>query len=139
VRLHSFAFGLLALAGLAVTALFKIQPIDLFYHDTYVVVAIGHLAFAAATLFGAFAVGWTIFEAFARRALHEALGQTHFWMTLAGVLILTASLSPLGFKLAHESPHTMGTLMMGALLFTFAAQLLFPLALVVSWSKPKVA
>ena len=101
---------------------------------------LGHLVMAAATLFGVFAVAWTIFEAFARRRPHEKLGQTHFWLTLAGILALLASLSPVSFRLADsESMQWVGIVILGATLFTLAAQLVFPVAVIVSWSKPKVA
>jgi heme/copper-type cytochrome/quinol oxidase subunit 1 len=141
VRFHSFAFAALAVAGLAMTAFFRIQPIDLFYYDTYFVVAMGHIVFAAATLFGVFAVAWTLFEAFTRRRLHETLGQIHFWMTLAGILLLLATLLPLSFSLAHApgSAQGIGMTLLGTTVFTLVAQLVFPLALIASWSRPKAA
>lgn len=141
VRLHSFTFALLAAAGLLITAFLQVNTVDLYYHDTYFVVAIGHLVLAAATLFGVFAVAWTIFEALSRRRLHEPLGQTHFWLTLAGILI---SLGAVSIFVAR--PHLPGGpdpspayVVMFAMLFTLAVQLVFPVALTVSWFRREAA
>jgi heme/copper-type cytochrome/quinol oxidase subunit 1 len=141
VRLHSFAFALLAVSGLLFTAFLQRYTVDLFIRDRYFVVTIGHLVMAAATLFGAFAVVWTIFHAWSRRPLHEPLGQTHFWLTLAGILLSLAALIVLGAR-----PHDAGGLAaspaylaMYAMLTTLGAQLVFPVALTASWLRRKTA
>ena len=135
VRLHSFAFALLAAAGLLITAFLQVNTVDLFYHDTYFVVAIGHLVLAAATLFGLFAVVWTIFQALSRRRLHEPLGQTHFWLTLAGILVSLGAVAVFSARphLSGQPDASQAYVAMFAMLFTVAVQLVFPAALILSW------
>jgi heme/copper-type cytochrome/quinol oxidase subunit 1 len=138
VRLHSFAFALLAIAGMAITTFFRVYTVDFFYRDHYWPVAIGHLVLAAATLFGVFAVGWTIFQALSRRGLHERMGQIHFWLTLAGILLFVGCLSAfsVGMDRSAESAQGSGMLTMYAMLFTLAGQIVFPVAVVMSWFRP---
>lgn len=135
VRLHSFAFDLLAIAGLAITALFQVWTVDFFYLDRYFPVAIGHLLLAAATLFGVFAVVWTIFQALARRQPHEPLGQAHFWLTLAGILVSLGSLSAFGAGLSRSpgSAQAAGMMSTYAMGFALLVQALFPVAVIASW------
>lgn len=141
VRLHSFAFAFLAAAGFLITAFLQVNTVDLFFLDTYFVVALGHLVMAAATLFGVFAVAWTIFEALSRRRLHEPLGQTHFWLTLAGILLSLGAVLIFGARphLAGEPNPSPAYVVLFAMLFTLAVQLVFPVALTVSWFRREAA
>jgi heme/copper-type cytochrome/quinol oxidase subunit 1 len=141
VRLHSFAFAVLAMAGLVITAFLQKYTVDLFFEDTYFVVTAGHLVMAAATLFGVFAVAWTIFQAWSRRRLHERLGQAHFWLTLAGVIMSlgTVWLFTARPHLAGEPAVGQAYVAMFALLFTVGVQLAFPLALILSWIRREAA
>jgi heme/copper-type cytochrome/quinol oxidase subunit 1 len=135
VRLHSFAFALLAAAGFLLTALLQANTVDLLYRDTYFVVATGHLVLAAATLFGVFAVAWTIFQALSRRQPHERLGQVHFWLTLAGIVVSLGAVAVFsaGPHLAGQVSPSQAYVAMFAMLFTVGVQLLFPAALILSW------
>jgi heme/copper-type cytochrome/quinol oxidase subunit 1 len=137
VRLHSFAFALLATAGLLITAFLQVSPVDFFYHDIYFGVAIGHLVLAAGALFGAFAVAWSVFQALSRRSLHEPLGQAHFWLTLAGVLISLVAFTVFsaGPRLGNEAGVGQAYVALSAMLLTVGVQLIFPVALVLSWTR----
>jgi heme/copper-type cytochrome/quinol oxidase subunit 1 len=141
VRLHSFAFALLAAAGLLITVFLQVRPVDIFYHDTYFVVAIGHLVLAAAALFGAFAVAWALFQALSRRSVHEPLGQAHFWLTLAGVLmsLIAVAVFSAGPQMGSEPGVGQAYVAMSAMLLTVCVQLLFPVALVLSWTRRSLA
>jgi heme/copper-type cytochrome/quinol oxidase subunit 1 len=138
VRLHSLAFALLAAAGLLVTALLQVSTVDLFYLDTYFAVAIGHLVLAAGTLFGVFAVAWILFQALSKRRPHEPLAQAHFWLTLAGILVSLGGLSLFSTRPHVNAASTQPAhLAMLAMLLTVCFQLVFPLALIASWFRPK--
>jgi heme/copper-type cytochrome/quinol oxidase subunit 1 len=131
VRLHSFAFAFLAAAGLLITALLQVQTVDVPYRNTHLVVTLGHLVMAGGTLFGLFAVAWTVFQALVRHGLHERLGQAHFWLTLAGVLLSLAAVSI--FSAGTDAGVGRAYAAMAALLFTLGVQLVFPVALALSW------
>lgn len=141
IRLHSFAFALLAIAGTAITTLFRVYTLDFFYLDAYFPVAVGHLVLAAATLFGVFAVTWSIFQALARRTLHERLGQIHFWLTLAGVFLSVGCLLAfsVGWGRSPAVTQNAATIAMYAIAVTVACQVVFPVAVVLSWLRPKTA
>jgi heme/copper-type cytochrome/quinol oxidase subunit 1 len=139
VRLHTFAFAILAIAGMVITAFFRVYSVDIFYFDIYFPIAIGHLVLAAASLFGVFAVSWTIFQALARRGPHEPLGQTHFWLTLAGILLSVGCMSAFTVGLARSavSATNAATLTMYALFLTLGAQLMLPVAALMSFFRTK--
>ncbi len=141
VRLHSYAFALLAAVGLLVTVASQVTTVDVFFLDRYFPVTIGHLVFAAATLFGVFAVSWTVFHALAHRGLHERLGQVHFWLTLAGVQISLIAVTV--FSVGHHAPANPvvgpAYATMFAMLLTLGFQLLFPVALALSWFRRETA
>jgi heme/copper-type cytochrome/quinol oxidase subunit 1 len=139
VRLHTFAFAILAIVGMVITAFFRVYSVDIFYFDKYFPIAIGHLILAAASLFGVFAVSWTIFQALARRGLHEPLGQTHFWLTFAGILLSVGCLSAFTMGLARTavSATDAATLTMYALFLTLGVQLVLPAAVLMSFFRPK--
>lgn len=141
VRLHSFAFALLAIAGTAITTFFQMYTVDFFYLDEYFPVAVGHLILAVATLFGVFAVSWTIFQALAHRTLHERLGQIHFWLTLAGTFLSVGCLLAftVGWGRSSAVAHNAAMIAMYAMVLTLASQVVFPLAVILSWFRPKVA
>lgn len=139
VRLHSFAFAALAVAGLAITTFFQVSSVDVFVRDVYFVVALGHIVFAAATLFGVYAVGWTIFQALGRRSLNERLGQLHFWLTLVGILLCIGTVTAFSMASSAESAHDPAILAACAMLFTFSVQVVYPAAMVLSWFRPKTA
>jgi cytochrome c oxidase subunit I len=135
VRLHSYAFALFAAIGLIATATTQISTVDFYFFDHYFPVAIGHLLLAIATLFGVFAVGWTVFQALSRHAVHERLGQAHFWLTFVGVQIslLAFTVFSVGSRLASQPGVGQAYIAMFAMLLTLGFQLLFPVALALSW------
>jgi heme/copper-type cytochrome/quinol oxidase subunit 1 len=127
--------------GLVITAFLQRYTVDLFFEDRYFVVTIGHLVMAAATLFGSFAVSWTVFQAWSRRPPHEPLGQAHFWLTLAGILLSIAALTMFSAQ-PHDSGRQAASpayLAMYTMLTTLVVQLVFPVAVTVSWFRRKTA
>jgi cytochrome c oxidase subunit 1 len=65
------------------------QPVlDLYFHDTYFVVAHFHLIMGVAAIFGIFAGTFYWFPRMFGRMLNETLGRIHFFGTLIGVYAL---------------------------------------------------
>jgi heme/copper-type cytochrome/quinol oxidase subunit 1 len=135
VRLNTYAFALFAAMGLVVTATSQMSTVDFYFFDRYFPVAIGRLELAAATLFGVFAIAWTVFQGLAHRGIHERLGQVHFWLTFVGLLIslVAVTVFSAGPQLAAAPGVGRAYVAMFALLLTLGVQLLFPVALVLSW------
>ncbi len=82
-----FALGFVSLfitGGLS--GIFLAQPaIDNMLHATYFVVAHLHLVMGVAAIFGVFAAIYYWFPKMFGRAMNEALGKWHFWLTFVGV------------------------------------------------------
>jgi cytochrome c oxidase subunit 1 len=62
--------------------------LDLYFHDTYFVVAHFHLIMGVAAVFGIFAATFYWFPRMFGRMLNEKLGKIHFFGTLVGVYAL---------------------------------------------------
>jgi cytochrome c oxidase subunit 1 len=82
-----FAIGFVSLfvtGGLS--GLFLAQPaVDLYFQDTYFVVAHFHMIMGVAAIFGIFTGTYYWFPKMFGRHLSERLGKIHFWFTLVGV------------------------------------------------------
>ena len=85
-----FALGFVSVfvtGGLS--GIFVGQPVlDLYFHDTYFVVAHFHLIMGVAAIFGIFAGIFYWFPLMFGRMLNETLGKVHFWGTFIGVYAL---------------------------------------------------
>jgi cytochrome c oxidase subunit 1 len=85
-----FALGFVSVfvtGGLS--GIFLGQPVlDLYFHDTYFVVAHFHLIMGVAAVFGIFAAVFYWMPRMFGRMMNERLGKIHFFATLAGVYAL---------------------------------------------------
>jgi len=134
-----FAIGFVSLfvtGGLS--GIFLGQPaIDLFFQDTYFVVAHFHMIMGVASIFGIFAGTYYWFPKMFGRMMSEPLGKLHFWFTFIGVYSVFGPMHYLGLTahprryseltgvkyLAQSEPlHLFMTV---AAVITVAAQLLF--------------
>ncbi|MDQ7851017.1 MAG: cbb3-type cytochrome c oxidase subunit I, partial [Armatimonadota bacterium] len=82
-----FALGFLSLfvtGGLTGIVLAQ-PPVDIYFHDTFFVVAHFHFVMASAAIFAAFAGTYYWFPKMFGRMLDERLGRWHFWLTFAGI------------------------------------------------------
>ncbi len=69
-----------------VTGLLLAQPaIDVYFHDTYFVVAHFHIIMGLAAVFSIFAALHFWFPKMFGRYMSETLGKVHFWITITGV------------------------------------------------------
>src|SRR5262245_41842483 len=93
-----FALGFVSIfvtGGLS--GIFLGQPVlDLYFHDTYFVVAHFHLIMGVAAIFGIFAAVFYWFPRMFGRMLSEKLGKIHFCATFAGVYALFLPMHLLG-------------------------------------------
>ena len=74
-------------------------PIDLYFHDTYFVLAHFHMIMGVAAIFGIFA--GTYFSFFAKmfgRMMNATLGKIHFWFTFVGVYAIFMPMHYLGLE-----------------------------------------
>ncbi len=87
-------FAVAALCGLAL-AIWLSSPgrtsTDLYFHDTYFVVAPSHLAIAVGLLFAFYAGVYGLFPKFFGRNLNISMGQLHFWLSLVALLATVIS------------------------------------------------
>ncbi len=85
-----FALGFVSVfvtGGLS--GIFLAQPVlDLYFHDTYFVVAHFHLIMGVAAIFGIFAGVFYWFPRLFGRMMNEKLGKIHFFATLIGIYAL---------------------------------------------------
>jgi cytochrome c oxidase subunit 1 len=132
------------------SGIFLGQPaLDLYFHDTYFVVAHFHMIMGVAAIFGMFAGTFYWFPKMFGRMMNETLGKIHFYLTFIGVYAIFTPMHFLGiagnprryadFKefefLGHLMPvHTFIT---HAAMFTAAVQLIFIINLF--WSMKKGA
>ncbi|MBI2818159.1 MAG: cbb3-type cytochrome c oxidase subunit I [Acidobacteria bacterium] len=83
--LYAIGFVSLFVSG-GLSGLFLGQPsLDLYFHDTYFVVAHFHMIMGVAAIFGIFAATYYWFPKMFGRMMHEGLGKLHFWITFIGV------------------------------------------------------
>jgi len=93
-----FALGFVSLfvtGGLS--GLFLAQPtLDLYFHDTFFVVAHFHFVMGVAAIFGIFAGTYFWFPKMVGRMLNEGIGKVHFWLTFVGVYCIFMPMHFLG-------------------------------------------
>ncbi|MGA2628893.1 MAG: cbb3-type cytochrome c oxidase subunit I [Terriglobia bacterium] len=93
-----FALGFVSLfvtGGLS--GIFLGQPaIDIFFHDTYFVLAHFHMIMGVAAIFGIFAGTYFWFPKMFGRMMNETLGKIHFAVTFAGVYAIFMPMHFLG-------------------------------------------
>ena len=98
--LYSIGFVSLFVTG-GISGIFLGQPsVDLFFHDTYFVVAHFHLIMGVAAIFGMFAGVTFWFPKMFGRMMSEGMGRVHFWLTFAGVYSIFGPMHYLGI-IAH--------------------------------------
>jgi len=114
-------------------------PVDLFFHDTYFVVAHFHMIMGVASIFGMFAGTYYWFPKMFGRMMNEGLGRLHFWFTFVGVYAIFTPMHYLGLfghprryseitgvnYLAKSGAGDVHLFMTIAALITVGAQLLF--------------
>jgi len=93
-----FALGFVSLfvtGGLS--GLFLAQPtLDLYFHDTFFVVAHFHFVMGVAAIFGIFGGTYFWYPKMFGRMLNEGIGKVHFWMTFVGVYCIFMPMHFLG-------------------------------------------
>ena len=93
-----FALGFVSLfvtGGLS--GIFLGQPsVDIYFHDTYFVVAHFHMIMGVAAIFGIFAGTYYWFPKMFGRMMNETLGRIHFWFTFVGVYAIFMPMHFLG-------------------------------------------
>ncbi len=83
--LFSIGFVSLFVTG-GLTGVFLAQPpIDIYFQDTFFVVAHFHFVMASASLFGVFAGLYHWFPKMFGRMMNERLGRIHFWLSFVGI------------------------------------------------------
>ena len=83
--LYALGFVSFFVSG-GVTGLLFAQPaIDVYFHDTYFVVAHFHMIMGLAAVFSIFAALQFWFPKMFGRYMSETLGKVHFWITIIGV------------------------------------------------------
>jgi cytochrome c oxidase subunit 1 len=73
-------------------------PIDIYFHDTYFVLAHFHLIMGVAAIFGMFAGTAFWFPKMFGRMMNETVGKIHFWITLVGVYAIFMPMHYLGLE-----------------------------------------
>jgi cytochrome c oxidase subunit 1 len=98
--LYAIGFVSLFVTG-GISGIFLGQPaIDLFFHDTYFVVAHFHLIMGVAAIFGMFGGMAFWFPKMFGRMMNEGLNKLHFWITFIGVYCIFGPMHYLGM-IAH--------------------------------------
>ena len=98
--LYSIGFVSFFVTG-GVSGIFLGQPtVDLYFHDTYFVVAHFHMVMGVAAIFGMFAGVSFWFPKMFGRMMSEGMGKVHFWITFIGVYAIFSPMHYLGV-LAH--------------------------------------
>ena len=126
-------------------------PVDLYFHDTYFVVAHFHMIMGVASIFGMFAGTYYWFPKMFGRMMSEPLGKLHFWLTFVGVYAIFGPMHYLGltghprryseitgvkYLAGSENLHLFMTV---AAVITVSAQLIFVLNMLWSFFKGRKA
>jgi len=111
---------------------------DIYFHDTYFVVAHFHLIMGVASLFGIVAGTYYWFPKMMGRCMNETLGKLHFWGTFIGVYMIFMPMHFIGLSghprrysgfefdfLNTPEMHISHTLITHAAIFTAAMQIIF--------------
>ena len=94
--LYAIGFVSLFVAG-GITGLFLGQPaLDMYFHDTWFVVAHFHLIMGVAAIFSMFAGLTYWFPKMFGRMMNETLSKAHFWLTFLGVYAVFGPMHYLG-------------------------------------------
>jgi cytochrome c oxidase subunit 1 len=94
--LYAIGFVSLFVTG-GLSGIFLGQPtVDLFFHDTYFVVAHFHLIMGVAAIFGMFAGVAFWFPKMFGRMMSEGVSTLHFWLTFIGVYCIFGPMHYLG-------------------------------------------
>ncbi len=94
--LYALGFVSLFVTG-GISGVILAQPIlDIYFHDTYFVVAHFHMIMGVAAIFGIFAATAYWFPKMFGRMMNETLGKLHFWITFAGVYAIFVPMHFLG-------------------------------------------
>ena len=82
-----WAMGVVALflRGWVIGMFLGSPPIDMYFQDTFFVVAHFHFVMASAALFGIFAGTYHWLPKMFGRMMNERLGRLHFWLTFIGI------------------------------------------------------
>src|SRR6516165_4419183 len=96
--LFAIAFVSLFVTGGLSGIFLAASPVDIYFHDTYFVVAHFHFVMAAAALFAIFAGTYYWFPKMFGRMLNERLGKIHFFFTFLGIY---ATFFPMHFLGTH--------------------------------------
>jgi cytochrome c oxidase subunit 1 len=156
IRLHTPMLWALGFVSLFITGglsgIFLGQPaLDLFFHDTYFVVAHFHMIMGVAAIFGMFGGTAFWFPKMFGRMMNETWGKIHFYATFIGVYSIFTPMHYLGmvgnprryadFKEFQFMSGLMGVheFMTWAAYFTVAAQVIFVVNLFWSMFKGKKA
>jgi cytochrome c oxidase subunit 1 len=156
IRFHSpmlYAIGFVSLFVTGgISGIFLGQPtVDLFFHDTYFVVAHFHLIMGVAAIFGMFAGLTFWFPKMFGRMMSEGLSKAHFWLTFIGVYCIFGPMHYLGMighprryaettgvdYLAAQGANELHYFITIAAMFTVTVQLLFLINFVWSLLKGK--
>ena len=94
--LYALGFVSLFVTG-GLSGIFLGQPsVDIYFHDTYFVVAHFHMIMGVAAIFGIFAGTYYWFPKMFGRMMNETLGRIHFWFTFVGVYAIFMPMHFLG-------------------------------------------
>jgi cytochrome c oxidase subunit I len=96
--LYAVAFVSLFVTGGLSGIFLAASPVDLYFHDTYFVVAHFHFVMASAALFSIFAGTYYWFPKIFGRMMNETLGKIHFVLTFIGIY---ATFFPMHFLGTH--------------------------------------
>jgi cytochrome c oxidase subunit 1 len=103
--LYAVGFVSLFVTG-GLSGIFLGQPsIDLYFHDTYFVVAHFHLIMGVASIFGIFVGTYYWFPKMFARKMNETLGKLHFWITFIGAYAIFGPMHYLGIA-AHPRRYS---------------------------------
>ena len=94
--LFSLGFVSLFVTG-GLSGIFLGQPaVDIYFHDTYFVLAHFHMIMGVAAIFGIFTGTYFWFPKMFGRMMNETLGKLHFWLTFVGVYAIFMPMHFLG-------------------------------------------
>ena len=150
--LYALGFVSLFVTG-GISGVILAQPVlDLYFHDTYFVVAHFHMIMGVAAIFGIFAGSYFWFPKMFGKLLNETMGKIHFWGTFVGVYAIFIPMHFLGVA-GHPRRYSETTgvdylaqldvvhkFISHAAFFTAAIQVLFVINLVYSlWKGAKAS